>query len=171
MAQSAGPAVSCPVLCSSLNQHFNDMVEGMDIDELRRRILAGCPGAVVLEAAGDLFFVHDPHGDLPDERKQPFATIVTGDRYDDVSDLDRPGVFRLNLGVSKARYAQLAFGADLTALDEFLPHPIYAGQHWICVLVPGSRTTGLLDDLIAEAHGLARRKVENWRARRAASDT
>lgn len=139
----------------------------MDIDELCRTILMTCPGAVVLEATGDLFFVHDPEGDLPDERKQPFATIVTGDRYDDVSELDRPGVYRLNVGVSRARYGQLDLGADLTALDVFLPHPVYAAQHWICVLNPGPRTVGLLDELIVEAHGLARRKVDNWRIRRA----
>jgi hypothetical protein len=139
----------------------------MDIDQLSRKILTTCPGAVVLEAAGDLFFVHDPEGDLPDERKQPFATLVTGDRYDDVSDLDRPGVYRLNLGVSRARYGELDLGTDLTALDVFLPHPVYAAQHWICVLDPGPRTVGLLDELIVEAHGLARRKVENWRARQA----
>lgn len=139
----------------------------MDIDELSRTILATCPGTVVLETAGDLFFVHDPEGDLPDVRKQPFATIVTGDRYDDVSDLDRPGVYRLNVGVSRARYGQLDLGTDLTALDVFLPHPIYAAQHWICVLNPGPRTTGLLAELIVEAHTLARRKVENWRARQA----
>ncbi|MEU7818061.1 DUF6194 family protein [Pseudonocardia sp. NPDC049154] len=139
----------------------------MIIDELSRTILTTCPGAVVLEAAGDLFFVHDPEGDLPDERKQPFVTIVTGGRYDDVSDLDRPGVYRLDVGVSRARFGQLDLGTDLTTLDVFLPHPIYASQHWICVLNPGARTVGLLDELIVEAHGLARRKVENWRARRA----
>jgi hypothetical protein len=141
----------------------------MEIDELSRKILRTCPGAVVLETAGDLFFVHDPGGDLPDERKQPFATIVTGDRYDTVSALDRPGVYRLNVGVSRARYGQLDLGADLTALDVFLPHPLYAAQHWVCVLNPGPRTLGLLDELIPEAHGLARRKVENWRARQAAT--
>ncbi|MFR9806372.1 DUF6194 family protein [Pseudonocardia sp. RS010] len=139
----------------------------MDSDELSRTILTTCPGAVVLEAAGDLFFVHDPEGALPDEREQPFATIVTGDRYDDVSDMDRPGVYRLNVEVSKARYGQLDLGTDLTADDVFLPHPVYASQHWICVLNPGPRTAGLIYELIVEAHGLARRKVDNWRARRA----
>ena len=30
-------------------------------------------------AWGDSFFFYDPDGDLPDDRRSPFATIVTGD--------------------------------------------------------------------------------------------
>src|SRR4051794_23583580 len=53
--------------------------------------------------AGDTFFIYDPRGDLEPKQQFPFATIVTknyGD-FDNASDLDRPGVFRLNIGVSR----------------------------------------------------------------------
>ncbi len=42
----------------------------------------------------------------------PFATIANADYdYDRVSNLDRPGVFRLNIGVSRESVRSL-FGAD-----------------------------------------------------------
>ncbi|MEV0808848.1 DUF6194 family protein [Micromonospora sp. NPDC050200] len=61
------------------------------------------------------FFVYDPLGDLPADRWLPFATIVTGDhhdtasagavaRYGPASALDRPGAWRLNIGLTRARY-------------------------------------------------------------------
>ena len=52
---------------------------------------------------GDTFFIYDPERNLEGSRRFPFATIVTKDyaEFDNASDLDRPGVFRLNIGVSK----------------------------------------------------------------------
>jgi len=48
------------------------------------------------------------------ERKFPFATLVTKDSYDSVSNLDRPGVYRLNIGISKSTFLSL-FGAQRRA--------------------------------------------------------
>lgn len=44
---------------------------------------------------GTTFFSFDP------EHMHPFATLVTNDLNDSASDLDRPGVYRLNIGVRK----------------------------------------------------------------------
>src|SRR6185369_7374487 len=44
------------------------------------------------------------------DRKLPFATIATSDNeHDRISNLDRPGAFRLNIGVSKQTF-QALFG-------------------------------------------------------------
>lgn len=107
------------------------------------------------------------------ERKFPFATLATEDNeYDRVSHLDRPSVFRLNIGVSRATYRSL-FGStqphpgpdgvvdtghDFTALDQLLPHPVYAPQSWICVLNPGATTLQTMQRLLAEAYERAVRK-------------
>jgi Family of unknown function (DUF6194) len=40
-------------------------------------------------------------------RRLPFATIVTRDAYERVSNLDRPGVFRLNIGVGRETYRSM----------------------------------------------------------------
>jgi len=98
------------------------------------------------------------------ERKLPFATMASSDNeYDRISNLDRPGVFRLNIGVSKQTFQSLfdketAKNAsyDYTALDCIMPHPDYAAQHFICVLSPGESTFERVKELLAEAYELAR---------------
>lgn len=142
----------------------------MDIAEIRHHIVDTLPGTDVLEAGGDLYFVHDPGRDLPDERKIPWATLVTSNAHDEFSDLDRPGVFRLNVGLGKDEYAELfPDGAehDPTALDVLLPHPVYGHLRWACVLNPDTTwptTRGLLD----RAHARAARRYAAAAARRAA---
>lgn len=142
----------------------------MSSDQQLNQVLAARPGTRLLEANGDTFAVHDPAGDLPPERQQPWATIVTSNAYDSASDLDRPGVVRLNIGLPKARFAEVVDPTaehDLTALDVVMPHPVYGDQYWVCVLNPDttmSAVRGLLDD----AHAFAVRKYENAERRRTA---
>jgi Family of unknown function (DUF6194) len=152
----------------------------MEASEMRRRICAAFDGVTAAANAGDTFFIYDPDGDLPAERQLPFVTIVTGNRYDSVSKLDRPGVYRLNIGLTKATYAAwfgaaptrrdahgvLDTGFDYAAVDTIMPHPIYASQHWVCVLNPGETTLETVWTLLAEAHAFAARKHANHHARR-----
>jgi hypothetical protein len=139
----------------------------MTIDELIRTLTLD--GVRVLEANGDSFFVYDPDGDLPPERQQPFATIVTADTYDSDSHLDRPGVYRFNLGLPKARYRSLfpqtPADIDSARLDTVMPHPVYGPQYWICVVSPSDSTIADLRPLITEAHEFAVRKHANHKAR------
>src|SRR5512135_1215797 len=97
------------------------------------------------------------------DRMLSFATLISSDYdYDRVSNLDRPGVFRLNIGVSKQTFQSL-FGPDkvdvshydYTALDLIMPHPDYAAQNWICVLSPSEATFERLRNFLAEAYDLA----------------
>jgi hypothetical protein len=63
----------------------------------------------------------------------PFATIVTKDYdgFDSESDLNREGVFRVNIWAGKKTFDGL-FGTqgmdahDFAALDTPVPHPVYA---------------------------------------------
>jgi hypothetical protein len=97
------------------------------------------------------------------ERMLPFTTIATTDNEGDrASNLDRPGVFRLNIGVRKQTF-QALFGTgsvdvsvyDFTALDTLMPHPDYAAQSWFCVLNPSDITFQQLRPLLSEAYELA----------------
>jgi hypothetical protein len=143
----------------------------VDIDGWKRHISEDYAGVLTMEAFDDFFYIYDPDRNLPDERKMPFATIVTGNHYDTVSDLDRPGAWRLNVGLTKATYAGLFAAAppgttyDHAATDTVLPHPEYAGQHWVCVVDPGPATERTLRTLLAEAHAYAARKHANWKRR------
>jgi len=111
-------------------------------------------------AWGDTFFIYDPHRTLEGSRQFPFATIVTKDYgdFDNASNLDRPDVFRLNIGVSKDTYASLLdTGAehDFTALDQLMPHPVYGRNHWVCVLNPSEATFDTLKPLLRDAYDRA----------------
>ncbi|MFI2102880.1 DUF6194 family protein [Isoptericola sp. NPDC019693] len=134
-------------------------------------------GALVLEpragdgtpeiAWGDAFFYHAPDGEVPTS-EQPFGTVVTKNYPDDVAfDLDRPGRWRVNVHVGRARARVLVPGREPAAVvvpDVLLPHPVYGDLGWVCVLNPAGRTTPLVLDLLSEAHDAARRRSERRRA-------
>jgi hypothetical protein len=149
---------------ASITRYITDMFDGIDVVVASRE--AGSPEV----ARGDTFFSYDPGRQLPPARRFPFATIVTKDYgdFDCASQLNRPGVFRLNIGVSKETYRSLfgpqpsppvgsavETGHDFTALDQLLPHPVYAPQSWICVLNPSESTFEAVRPLLAEAYQLA----------------
>jgi hypothetical protein len=108
--------------------------------------------------AGDTFFIYDPHRDLPPKQQMPFATIVTKDYgdFDNKSNLDREGVWRLNIGLSREMFRSLFPNAqadyDYTALDTLMPHPVYAPQSFVCVLNPSEATFEQLKPLLTEAY-------------------
>lgn len=128
--------------------------------------------AAAPEAAwGDTFFYYDPEGDLPAARRFPFATIVITDYegFDTASNLNRPGVFRLNIGVGRTTFQDLVgyppsahaehhTRFDYSGLDQLVPHPAYAAQAWISILNPGEATTALARSLLVDAHARAARR-------------
>ncbi|MFC4637447.1 DUF6194 family protein [Deinococcus hohokamensis] len=135
-------------------------------------LLSSLEGVRPLRADGDTFFLYDPAGALPPEQQRPFATVVTSDRHDQASGLDRPGVYRLNLGLKPETHCGLFgppprptpdwhpvdTGHDFTALDTLMPHPVYAPLGWVCVLNPSAATFKQMQPLLREAHALAARR-------------
>lgn len=151
----------------------------MDADDVKRYICTTFGGVDAVDNAGDTFLIYDPDRDLPPERQMPFATIVTGDRYDTVSVLDRPGAYRVNIGLTKATYTSM-FGAapterdghgvlrsgyDYAAEDALMPHPVYGSQYWVCIVNPSAATWPTVRELLAEAYDFAARKHANHRSR------
>jgi hypothetical protein len=141
----------------------------LDESSITQYIVDTFGGVDVVTADGNSFYFYDPGRDIPPDRRFPFATLVTNDLYDTASDLSRPAVFRLNVGVGKASY-QALFGAeaprpgtpgvvetghDFTALDQIIPHPVYGQMYWICVLSPSAATFEAVRPLLAEAYDLA----------------
>lgn len=126
----------------------------MDEQAITRYIIDAFPGVETAEAYGYTFFFYR------DDHMLPFVTIAAADNeHDRVSNLDRPGVFRVNIGVGRQTFQRLfgaegppAQGYDFTALDTLMPHPEYAAQSFICVLSPGAATAPQLPSLLAEAY-------------------
>src|SRR5262245_48958648 len=119
---------------ADITQYIVDTFPGIDV------LVASQESGAPEVAWGDSFFYPSTVRKYP----LPFATIVTKDYadFDNASNLNRPGVFRLNIGISKKTFRSL-FGEqsanverDYTALDHLLPHPTYAAQSWVCVLSP-----------------------------------
>ncbi len=133
----------------------------MDEASIREYLVASFPDIGITDASGDSYFFTDP------EKMFPFATLVTSDAHDQVSDLNRPGVYRLNIGVSKQTFSAL-FGPDragagggeydFAALDRILPHPVYGKMYWVCVLNPSAGTFETVKGLLAEAYEAGMRK-------------
>jgi hypothetical protein len=94
-----------------------------------------------------------------DENHWPnFATIVWTDDFDEdaPSDLSRAGVYRLNIGVGRQSFQRLVGSIgepDYAAIDQPMPHPVYAKQRWVAVLNPSDATVrGTVLPLLREAH-------------------
>src|SRR5947209_3096326 len=138
----------------------------MDAADVKRYICDTFDGIDAVDNDGDTFLIYDPARSLPPERQMPFATIVTGDRYDAVSALDRPSAYRLNIGLTKATYTALfgpvpterdeqyvlRTGFDYAATDTLMPHPVYASQYWVCIVNPGEENWKRVRELLTEAH-------------------
>ncbi|MBX3050639.1 MAG: hypothetical protein KF753_04135 [Caldilineaceae bacterium] len=105
------------------------------------------------------FFVGNDH-------RLPFVTFAASDNdFDSVSNLNREGVFRINIGVSRETFQKLvgpltSEPVDYTQLDVFLPHPDYAPQHFVCILNPSGANIETTKSLVEEAHFIAARRLQ-----------
>jgi hypothetical protein len=106
------------------------------------------------------FFVGDDH-------LLSFVTIANADNdWDNVSNLNRDGVFRINIGISRETFDRLIRKSagnepvDYSVLNTFLPHPEYAKQNFICILNPSGENVQKTKELIMEAHAMAAKRFE-----------
>jgi hypothetical protein len=150
----------------------------MDRDAIIQYIIQTFEGLEVLRptdgpGAGDTFFYYDPLRNIDPSKRLPFATIVVKNygEFDNLSQLDRPDVFRLNIGVTRDTFMMLFSHRstehattddeyDFAALDRLMPHPVYAPQSWVCVLNPTQETFEAIKPLLAEAYFKQRADVE-----------
>ena len=148
----------------------------MTEDAVTAYITGTFDGIDTVVSSGTTFFFYNPISDLPPDHTFPIVTLVTSDIYDQFSNLDRPQVYRLNVGITKATFQSL-FGAqqkgddvgkgyDFTALDQVMPHPVYGRMYWVCVLNPSDETfKTIVEPLLAEAHDMAVSKMARRTAR------
>jgi hypothetical protein len=127
----------------------------MNADAIATYITSTFPDTTTTTAMGATFFFNDP------TKMFPFATIVTSDEHDQASDLNRQGVFRLNIGVGKETFQSIAgeeSAHDFKALDRLMPHPVYGQMYWLCVLNPSDGTFERVKGLLKEAYEVSAKR-------------
>lgn len=100
-----------------------------------------------------------------DDQRIPFVTLATTDNeHDSISNLNRPGVFRINLGVTKATFSSLFDDTsttwDFKTLNTIMPHPDYAAQHFVCVLNPEGQILDQTLEMIDEGYNIAKKRFD-----------
>jgi hypothetical protein len=123
------------------------------------------PDVVAKDAWGETSYFFNPGHLL--KRGTYFVTIKEKNGENDrASNLDRAGIWRLNIGICKATFLSI-FNAiperppkggviagpwDFTATDFITPHPIYGWMSWIAVLSPSEETWQHCIPLIKDAY-------------------
>ncbi|MGF6848929.1 hypothetical protein QFZ51_004164 [Chitinophaga sp. W3I9] len=131
----------------------------MSLQAIEQYITEQLPNVTKLDSFGYKFFFYET------DQVLPFVTIAASDNeHDNKSNLDRDGIFRVNIGISKDAYNKLFSGTetgwDYTALNRFMPHPDYAAQHYICILNPGEDLLPQTIRFIEEAHLIAKNRFD-----------
>lgn len=158
----------------------------MNEAEVSRYITETFEGVDVVVNLDTSFFFYNPDSNVPPDHRFPFVTLVTSDIHDQFSNLNRPEVFRLNIGVGKQTFRSL-FGTprlpsnrdgspiidappsdyDFTVLDQLMPHPVYGHMYWVCVLNPSDETLETrVQPLLTEAYEMAVSRYDRKATRR-----
>ena len=143
--------------------------QSVPVETIHSFLVEELSGIVPLPTWGEVSYFYNPGRRL--KRGTYLATIKEKDGENDRgSHLDRPGVWRLNIGVAKSTYQRM-FGPppprpgkgaviegpwDFTQLDQVMPHPVYGWMGWIAVLSPSAPTWSNCQTLIRDAHDRAR---------------
>lgn len=145
----------------------------MNKNKILNYCLENLEGTVLVESWGEKGIFYNPGHVL--KRGVYILTVKEKDGDNDKSsDLNRAGIYRVNLGIQKQTFTEL-FGAvpkrpaaggvvdmeyDFSELDKILPHPVYAWMAWICALNPSEQTFEELKPYIQEAYTYAKEKFK-----------
>ena len=114
---------------------------------------------------------YDPERNRPENQRLPFVTLVIHDYpgWDTASQLDRDGIFRVNIAIGRSGFERLLGYPpaqheahhdefDYALTDVLISHPMYASQGWVSIVNPAAQTSMQLHQLLEEAHALAVRR-------------
>ena len=140
------------------------MPAGLSIEDIHGFITQSYDGLNIIDSWGEQTYFYNPGKAL--KRGTYFMTIKEKNgENDQASDLDREGIFRLNIGLTKPGFIKL-FGEppgrpgkgkaiegywNFTKLDELTPHPVYGWMGWVSVLNPSRQRFEQCRPLIQEA--------------------
>ncbi len=145
----------------------------MSIDEIIQYVQATYDDAMVSHNWGERGLFYNPGSALP--KGVYILTFKEKDGPNDyASKIDRGGIYRVNLGISKSSFLKLFgriptrpaageivdTGHDFQQLDQVTPHPVYGWMGWVAVLNPSIPTFEKLKPLIDEGVMLSHAKFE-----------
>lgn len=143
----------------------------MEPKQILNWCLGHLEGTILVNSWGETSVFYNPGHVL--KRGIYVLTVKEKDGDNDrASQLDRDGVYRVNLGLRKKTYVNLfdstpkrppkggtvEMDVDFTRTDILLPHPVYAWMGWVCVLTPSERTFEKLKPFIFESYEYAKEK-------------
>lgn len=147
------------------------MSQSVTVEQMIERITRRYDGLVVAQNWGETGLFYNPDNRLP--KGVYFLTFKEKDGPNDKSsNINRDGVYRINLGIEKATFTQL-FGAlparpsaggvvdmayDFAMVDKIMPHPVYAWFAWVVLLSPSEESYKQLVPLIEEGYKIAVRR-------------
>lgn len=152
----------------------NDSKEELRIEKglLYHHLLSNFKDLVAIQSWGEDALFYNPGGKKP--RGIYFCTFKEKDGPNDkASELNRGGIYRFNVGISKQDYT-LMFGSvpkrpskggvietghDFRQINVITPHPVYGWMHWISVLNPSKKTIETLSPIIERSYQLAVKKI------------
>ena len=102
------------------------------------------------------------------ELRIPFLRIANSESmYEERSNLKRKGVFRVDLSVRGETFRKFFSSNDInvdaldyTQLNQFMPHPEFWRQNFLCILNPAGPNKARLEHLIREAYELSKWRYE-----------
>jgi hypothetical protein len=157
----------------SLGSNNARFTSALTVEDIAAKILTLDEGLVFDKNWGERALFYNPRRAL--KKGIYVATFKERDGPNDgASKLDRGGIFRLNLGLSKASYFAL-FGFpptrpaagktvdtehDFSALDTLTPHPVYGWMSWVAIINPSRDILDELMPLIVETVEAARIKFD-----------
>lgn len=143
----------------------------MQPNDILKYCFENLPDTVLVSSWGESGIFYNPNNTL--KRGIYVLTVKEKDGDNDKSsDLNREGIYRVNIGVRKSTFTGM-FGyvparpskggtVDMpygfTQTDKLLPHPVYAWMSWLCVLNPSAATFEQIKPLIKEAYEYAKEK-------------
>lgn len=140
----------------------------MTQDEIRERFASNSSVFIQIANSGDgspeiawgdtFFYVRDNSGE---PKKMPFTTIVTKDYtgFDSESNLNRGGLYRLNIEIGKEKFEDL-FGFktnefednrsrfNFSSLNQLFPHPLYGSNGWVSIVNPDADSAAKVNNLL-----------------------
>lgn len=126
-------------------------------------------GSIIVESWGESGIFYNPEHVL--KRGVYILTIKEKDGANDrASKLTRKNVYRLNIGIRKPTFLKIfgfilerakaggvvAMDYDFVAINQIIPHPVYAWMGWISVLNPSSDTFEISKPFIQESYEFAK---------------
>lgn len=135
--------------------------------------LENLEGTVLVDSWGEKGIFYNPQNKL--KRGVYILTVKEKDgENDQSSNLNRDGIYRVNLGVRKSTFIKLfnkipnrpekgktvEMKYDFSSIDKIIPHPVYAWMSWICCLNPSEKTFEELKPFITESYLYAKEKYK-----------